>query len=70
MSDENLVVAGMPPGQSQTIAEALQELARLPVTEACVSGACEVCLARQTCLCMTFGGPWRGDIHVPFGPGK
>ena len=51
MTDENITVADMPPYQSPSVEQALQALAHMAVTEACVSGLCDICLAQQRCLC-------------------
>ena len=61
MTDENIAVAGMPPYQSPSVAQALQELAHMAVTEACVSGLCDICLAQQGCLC---DPPLEGCIFI------
>ena len=61
MTDENIVVAGMPPCQSRSVEKALQELAHMAVTEACVSGLCDMCLEQQTCGRDIFGAPWSNS---------
>jgi len=50
MNDLALVSAGMTPGRSRLVEEALGELAHMAVTEACVSGLCDICLY-HTDLC-------------------
>ena len=69
MTDANIAVAGMPPGRSRPIEKALHELAHVAVTEACVSGLCDICLEQPTCRRDVFGPPWR-DSHSPRRSGK
>lgn len=38
------------PRPSPSAAKASQELLRMPLTEACVSGLCDFCLYRETCV--------------------
>ncbi len=59
MTDEHIVGAGTPPGRSGPVEKALQELAHMAATEACVSGLCDLCLAQPRCLCDAAGAPWR-----------
>ncbi len=49
-----------PSGHSRSVDQARQEIARMPVTEACLSGICDNCLDSQTCLCDTGGRPGEG----------
>ena len=51
--------AGTPRSRTRFIEETLRELAHMPVTEACVSGLCDICLACQTCFCESVGRPWK-----------
>lgn len=48
-----------PLSRTRLIEETLRELAQMPITEACVSGLCDICLACQTCLCDSAGQPWK-----------
>ncbi len=59
MTDETTGVAGTPLRPSWSVEKASQELAHLPVTEACVSGLCDICLAQQGSLCDVVGTPWK-----------
>ena len=64
MNEGDIVKAGIAPCRSPSVEKALQELAQTPVTEACMSGLCDICLY-QTDLC-TIVGPRRENSH-PFG---
>ena len=47
-------------GDSLSVSKkALQELAHVAVTEACVSGLCDICLEQPMCRRDVFGPPWR-----------
>ena len=48
---------GMAPCRSPLVEKALRELAQMPVTGACVSGLCDICLY-QTGLCNIVGQYW------------
>jgi hypothetical protein len=48
------VSAGMAPYRYPSVEKALRELAQMPLTEACVSGLCDICLY-QTGLCNIVG---------------
>jgi hypothetical protein len=56
-----IVAAGVAPCRSPSVEKALQELAQLAVTEACVSGSCDICLF-QTDPCSIIG-QYREDSH-------
>ena len=64
MSDAGNVSAGMASCRSPSAEKALRELAHMAVTEACVSGLCDICLY-QTGLCDMAG--WRGEDSHPSG---
>ena len=55
---------GTAPCRFPSVEKALQELAKTPVTEACMSGLCDICLYQKD-LC-TIVGPHRENSH-PFG---
>jgi len=60
--------AVMAPCRSPSVEKALRELAQMPVTEACVSGLCDLCLY-QKALCNVIGK--QGDDAPPSrGSGK
>jgi len=63
VNDKATVRGGRARHRSPAVEEALQELAHLPVTEACASGSCDICL-NQTGPCDVVG-PQRGNSH-PF----
>ena len=46
---------GIVPCRSPALENALRELARMPVTEACLSGLCDICCLCRTDLCLTAG---------------
>jgi hypothetical protein len=52
-----IVGAGTTPGRSPLVEKALRELAQMPLTEACVSGLCDICLY-QAGLCNMVGKHW------------
>ena len=56
MNDVTIASAGIPPCGSSSFEKAWREWAQVPVTEACVSGLCDICLY-QTGLCMIFSQP-------------
>lgn len=57
MKNVAIVGAGTTSGRSPLVEEALRELARLPLTEACVSGLCDICICRAG-LCNMVGKNW------------
>ena len=57
MNDGAKARAGLAPCRSPSVERALRELAQMPVTEACVSGLCDICLY-QTGLCNMVGQYW------------
>lgn len=61
MKDVAIAGAGMTPCRSPSLEKALRELAQLAVTEACVSGSCDLCLF-QTDPC-NMVGQYREDSH-------
>lgn len=54
MNRKAIVNASTAPCRSPLVEKALKELAQMPLTEACVSGLCEMCLY-QTDLCNIVG---------------
>ena len=60
MNDITIASGDMPSPRSRSVEKALQELAQMAVTEACVSGLCDVCLYRSD-LCNIL--PSSGGIH-------
>lgn len=54
MHDVTIVSEDIAPYRSPSIERLSRELAQMPLTEACVSGLCDICLY-QAGLCMTFG---------------
>jgi hypothetical protein len=52
-----VVNASTAPCRSPSVDKALRELAQMPLTEACVSGLCDMCLY-QTDLCNIVGKHW------------
>jgi hypothetical protein len=52
-----IVNANTAPGRSPSVDKALRELGQMPLTEACVSGLCDMCLY-QTGLCNIVGKYW------------
>ena len=54
MKREVIVSASTAPCRSRLVEEALKELAQMPLTEACASGLCDMCLY-QTSLCNIVG---------------
>ena len=68
MNDVPIVSVGRAPCRSAPVEKALQELARMAVTEACVSGLCDMCLY-QTGLCMIVRRRWE-DSHPSRRSGK
>jgi hypothetical protein len=57
VNDVAIVNASTAPCCSPSIDKALKELAQMPLTEACVSGLCDMCLY-QTGLCNIVGKHW------------
>ena len=51
MNDAASARVGMAPYRSPSVEKALRELSQMAVTEACVSGSCDICVL-QTDLCM------------------
>ncbi len=68
MNDVAGVGAGMAPCCSPSVEKALRELAQMALTEACVSGLCDLCLY-QTGLCTIVGQPGE-DSHLSRRSGK
>lgn len=63
MNDATIVSGGTIPYRSPSVEEALRELTQLAVTEACVSGLCDICLCQnQTGPCNIVGQRWQ-DSH-------
>ena len=66
-----ILCTGGNPRRSVQLERQLQAWAQLPVTEACVSGLCDMCLCRRTSLCTIFGeGRWKEAFHRPRGKQK
>jgi hypothetical protein len=63
MDDIAIVSAGRASYRSPSVEKALRDLAEMAVTEACVSGLCDICLYYGTDLCTVFGQD-RGDSHL------
>ena len=63
MSDEAIKGKRKAQSVSPTVEKALQELAHMPVTEACVCGACDLCLNRAA-LC-DVASPQPQDSYQP-----
>lgn len=57
MNNVAIVSASTAPCRSPSVDKALRELAQIPLTEACVSGLCDMCLY-QTGLCDIVGKHW------------
>jgi hypothetical protein len=57
VNDVAIVNAGTAPSRSPSVDKALRKLAQMPLTEACVSGLCDMCLF-QTGLCNMVGQHW------------
>ncbi len=68
MNDVPIVSVGVAPCRSASVEKALRELAQMAVTEACVSGLCDICLY-QTDLCMIVHRRWE-DSHPSRRSGK
>jgi hypothetical protein len=51
VNDAPIARVGRAPYRSTLVEKALQELSQMAVTEACVSGSCDICVF-QTDLCM------------------
>jgi acetyl-CoA acetyltransferase len=58
VNDVAVVGAGMAPFRSPSVEKALRELAQMAVTEACVSGLCDMCLY-QAGLCDMASQRWK-----------
>ena len=63
MNDVAIVSAGMASCRSPSVEKALRELAQMPLTEACVSGLCDICLY-QTGLCNIVCKHWADSNHT------
>jgi hypothetical protein len=63
MEDPAIVGASMGPNRSPSVQQALRELAQMAITEACLSGLCDMCLY-QTDACTIFGRHWE-DSPLP-----
>jgi hypothetical protein len=61
-NDVATVRAGMASRRSPSVEKALRELAQMPLSEACVSGLCDICLY-QTDLCNIVGKNWADSYH-------
>jgi hypothetical protein len=59
MDDPAIVGASMGPNRSPWVQQALRELAQMAITEACLSGLCDMCLCQADCC--NFAGNWRED---------
>jgi hypothetical protein len=59
MDESTIEGASMGPSRSPSVEQALRELAQLAITEACLSGLCDLCLYRPD-ACMIVG-LWRED---------
>ncbi len=59
MDDPAIVGASVGPTRSPWVEQALRELAQMAITEACLSGICDICLF-QTDGC-EIAGKWRED---------
>ena len=55
-----IMSAGRAPCRSPSVEKALRELAQMAVTEACVSGLCDICLYQKD-LCMIVGQHGEGS---------
>lgn len=59
MNDVAIVNASTDPCRSPSVDKALRELAQMPLTEACVSGLCDMCLYQTGLgLCNIVGKHW------------
>ena len=77
MDDVAIVSAGMVPCRSRWPEKALRELPQVTITEACVSGLCDICLYQAglcniVCLYQpgNIVGPHREDSHLSRRPDK
>jgi hypothetical protein len=68
MKNAAITRAGMTPCRSPSVEQALRELALTAVTEACVSGLCDLCPC-QADPCKLVGQQWA-DSHLPSLLGK
>jgi hypothetical protein len=68
VDDPAIVGAGTDSNRSPSVEQALRELAQLAITEACLSGLCDMCLY-QTDACSIFG-QHREDSHLSRLPGE
>ena len=59
MDDSAIVGASTGPYRSPSVEQALREVAQMAITEACLSGLCDMCLC-QTDAC-DFARKWRED---------
>ena len=59
MDDSAIVGASTGPYRSPSVEQALRELAQMAITEACLSGLCDMCLY-QADAC-DIAGKWRED---------
>ena len=69
MDETAIVSEGRTSCRSQFVETALGDLAEMAVTEACLSGLCDICLYDGTGLCTIFGQD-RGDSHPSRRPRK
>ncbi len=58
MKPEPIAVARRRASRSVAVEQALEEIAHTPLTEACLQGLCDICIAEPTCLCHTVR-PWE-----------
>jgi len=68
VNDAGSVSAGMTPGRFRSVENAFQEVRQMPVTEACLSGLCDICLY-QNGLCSFDDWHWE-DSHSSTRSGK
>jgi len=69
MDEIAIVSEGRTSCRSQFVEKGLGDLAEMAVTEACLSGLCDICLYDGTGLCAIFGQNW-GDSRPARRPTK
>ncbi len=62
VDDVGVLTAGRTSCRSRSGEKAFRGLAEMVVTEACLSGLCDICLYHGTGLCSIFAQDW-GDSH-------
>ncbi len=68
MNEAAIGSGGMVPYRSPAVEKALRELRQMAVTEACVSGLCDVCIYQKG-LCSIVGQRWE-DSYPSRGAGE